>query len=136
MNPRFAGILATLAAVGALISANWAWVEMMWAKPQVEAFVVSSLSGSAFSVIVPYLFPKWEDSERVKTYMRWGSVLITFAIAWRMIPTENGLVYAFLSACAGTFLLMRGTAMLYLIFPELKPGALKTATELTQGAKP
>lgn len=154
MNPKATAAIAVATAVLALISGNWETISAIYHKimsrPQAEACIISSIIGCSIASVIPMLYPKmvkrnvtrevehdgikaWvtkpemvDSSGVAKSMMRFASIAITFAICWRMVPTEMGAFYALLAAFAGTQMMMLIWRLISLVLPQqLTPAAFQ-----------
>lgn len=119
------GVLAMLAANVGLF--DWfddkvhAWI----GRPQLTAMVVGTAVGVAWSHWIPYVFKAWFCADRVRALIYVSSSALTFAISWRMSPTEFGAFYSLFAAFSGVLIYEWGTAVLYKLVPWLKPAVLR-----------
>lgn len=132
MNQAKGVTIAGIAALLGVIGANMGVVEyigqMLQGKighPQFVAVAVGIMAGSAYTTWIPYVLPKLACAERVKILLRLSSSVLTFAVSWRLMPTEAGAYWALIAAFAGAQVYMTATRTLYLLAPWLKPESLK-----------
>lgn len=124
--------IAGIAALLGVIGANMGAVEYIGAAlngrighPQFVAVTVGIMAGSAYTIWIPYVFGRYACVERLKILLRLSSSVLTFAVAWRLMPTEAGAYWALIAAFAGAQVYMTVTRTVYLLAPWLKPESLK-----------
>jgi len=142
MNHAKGITIASIAAILGMIGANMGVIDYLGAAfnksighPQAVAVSVGILVGATYTVWIPYTFPWFACAERLKIILRLSSSVLTFAVAWRLMPTEAGAYWALIAAFAGAQVYMTVTRTLYLIAPWLKPEALKPNPIVTPAAK-
>lgn len=74
----------------------------IWARPQVEAVVLGILVGPAVTLGLPWMLPGWYCGETTRTRLRLYAGGMAFAVAFALVPTRLGFVYAVLTGLSGT----------------------------------
>lgn len=153
MNPKAVAALGIITTILGLVTGNWEsltnLVHTLLARPQAEAVIISAITGCSIASIIPTIFPKTvkrtvtrkrmvegveiitktvEDvdaTDIARAWMRTAAIPITFAISWRMVPTEIGLFYALLAAFAGTQVMLLLWKLLGMLIPQVTPHAFQ-----------
>lgn len=98
----------------------------IWARPQVEVIVLAVLMGPAITLGLPWLLPGWYCGETTRTRLRLYACGMSFAVAFALMPTRLGFVYALLIGLAGTQIGMTALRVLQrFVPPSAVPDSLK-----------
>lgn len=99
----------------------------IWARPQVEVIFLSVLMGPAITLGLPWLLPGWYCGETTRTRLRLYAGGMSFAVAFALMPTRLGFVYAVLVGLAGTQIGMTALRLVQRVVPpRAVPDSLKS----------
>lgn len=128
--------LASLLVVLAGVGAGWGHIEpfMTWAvqnlgvilgREQVQACLAATVGGQFLAVPLPHLLPGHWPQARTRFAAGFVCAGVTFALAWTLVPTRIGFVYAMITGFGAVPVSQMLAGLLYWMKPAAKPESLQ-----------
>lgn len=108
-------------------AADWAFrnLGVILAREQVQACLAATAGGQFFGVPLPHLLPAGWPPARTRLVSGFACAVVTFAIAFALVPTKYGLVYAAITAFASPTVSQLIGGLIYWLRPCAKPESLQ-----------
>ena len=101
------------------------WLLPILEREQVQAVLAALAGGAALGAVMPYILPKMWPPGRTRFVSGAASAVFSFAIAYTLVFTKIGFVYAMITGVASPTVAQGLMGMFYWLRPCAKPESLQ-----------